>query len=530
MRRLEVAIVGSGFAGSILARLLRRQGHHVFLCERAAHPRFALGESSTPLAALCLERLAERYGLTDLSHLAAYGRWLEHVPQLRRGLKRGFTFYSHQPGEPYANGPNNERRLLVAASPADAVADSHWMREDVDAFLVERACSEGVEYIDRLELTGVTCRGGGVRLSGTRMGRSMDLRADLLLDASGAGGFLARHLPIGQHEKGSALRTDLIFGHFSDVGSFPERAVLEGAAFPPGPYPDERAAVHHLLEEGWMYVLPFDHGVVSAGFVLDRNDPAFMQGLDALAPAAAWAHLLARYPTLCDTFADAQPLRPIGRIRELQRRLSRPAGESWALLPHTYCFFSPLFSTGIAWTLLAVERLAHALESPPSRAALRERLVTYGSLLASEADHLARLITGAYRVRHDFELLESYSHLYFAAASFSEAAQRLLPAPAGRGGWTREGFLGATDPIIRHALDRALARLSGLSRVASPQERARFTDEVREAIAPRNVAGLAEPGRNRLYPLDLEALVQNAGLLGLTPGEARENLHRLRGR
>src|SRR3954465_14721527 len=114
---MRIAIVGSGFAGSILARILAIQGHRVLLLDRQRHPRFALGESSTPLAAICLERLAARYGLDDLHALAAWGRWKERLPHLRRGLKRGFTFYGHQPGRPYANGPANERRLLVAASP-----------------------------------------------------------------------------------------------------------------------------------------------------------------------------------------------------------------------------------------------------------------------------------------------------------------------------------------------------------------------------------------------------------------------------
>ena len=142
--RFDVAIVGSGCIGSILARALAAGGRRVLLLERGRHPRFALGESSTPLAALALERLAARYGLPDLRHLASHGAWMAHLPHLRRGLKRGFTFYGHERGRPFANGPDNERRLLVAASPDDAVADTHWLRADVDAHLVQRAVAEGV--------------------------------------------------------------------------------------------------------------------------------------------------------------------------------------------------------------------------------------------------------------------------------------------------------------------------------------------------------------------------------------------------
>ena len=87
--RCDVAIVGSGFSGSLMARVLAVLGYDVMLLERGTHPRFAIGESTTPLANLSLERLGQRYGLADCYHLAAHGRWLEHYPDIRRGLKRG---------------------------------------------------------------------------------------------------------------------------------------------------------------------------------------------------------------------------------------------------------------------------------------------------------------------------------------------------------------------------------------------------------------------------------------------------------
>jgi FADH2 O2-dependent halogenase len=57
-QRSEVAVVGSGFAGSLMARVLATLGYDVVLLERGTHPRFAIGESSTPLANLSLERLS----------------------------------------------------------------------------------------------------------------------------------------------------------------------------------------------------------------------------------------------------------------------------------------------------------------------------------------------------------------------------------------------------------------------------------------------------------------------------------------
>ena len=90
--RFDVAVVGSGFAGSLLARIVATLGYDVVLIERGTHPRFAIGESSTPMANLTLERIGARYGFADCVDLSTHGRWLSRRPELMRGRKLGFTF------------------------------------------------------------------------------------------------------------------------------------------------------------------------------------------------------------------------------------------------------------------------------------------------------------------------------------------------------------------------------------------------------------------------------------------------------
>src|SRR5688500_15136715 len=183
----EVAIVGSGFAGSLLARVLAVLGYDVLLLGRGTHPRFAIGESTTPLANLSLERLAVRYGLPDCHRLATHGRWLARLPELRRGLKRGFAYYRHHPGEPFADRGLDAERLLVAASPDDALSDTHWLRADVDHHFVREAGAAGVEYRERTELTSADFGDGPARLSGHRNGVPIDIEAGFVIDASGPG-------------------------------------------------------------------------------------------------------------------------------------------------------------------------------------------------------------------------------------------------------------------------------------------------------------------------------------------------------
>src|SRR5437899_2676326 len=92
----DIAIIGSGFAGSLMAMIARRLGRSVVLIERTRHPRFAIGESSTPFANLLLEELATQYDLPRVRPLCKWGSWQRIYPEITCGLKRGFTFYHHR--------------------------------------------------------------------------------------------------------------------------------------------------------------------------------------------------------------------------------------------------------------------------------------------------------------------------------------------------------------------------------------------------------------------------------------------------
>ena len=505
--RREVVIAGGGFAGSILARALHAEGRDVLLLERGRHPRFALGESSTPLANLALERLAVRYGFDDLWDLAAHGRWRRRLPEVGRGLKRGFCFYSHEPGRsfsPRPGGRSSSRRLVVAASPDDDAADNQWLRADVDRFLFERARAEGVDCREETAVEVVSVPrdpgGGPVRL---RAG-GQAVEAGLLIDATGGSPLAAG---LGAREASPRLRTSLVYSHFAGMAPF-ERD--EG--WPDSPFPERWSASHHLLEEGWMYQLRFDDGSVSAGFLLT--------GDDAGEPEAVFTSLLDRYPSLAAQFADSRPLRPLASRSDVTYRRDRAAGRGWLLLPHSYAFADPMFSAGIAWSLLAVERVADLCRRGLPATGSTER---YGRLLAAEADHIDRLLVAAYRLMPSMERFAAAAMVYFAAASFDELRQRLLDAPAE--GWCWQGFLGAGDRRSRlfEELDE---------RSAAGGESGSLAEWLGPAIERWNLIGLLDSRRRNAYPVDLEDMerraVQVAAGLGLDVAELRRRWPRLR--
>jgi FADH2 O2-dependent halogenase len=527
MSDCEVVVVGSGFAGSLIARVLAVQGYDVVMLERGSHPRFAIGESSTPLANLSLERLGARYGMADCYRLATYGRWTEHHPELRRGLKRGFTYYRHHPGETFENRGLTSERLLVAASPEDALADTHWWRADVDAHFVREAEAAGVDYRDHVELGAPVFTDDAVFLAGTRHGDPFEVKARFLIDASGPGGYLARALSIPSGLEQTLTRSSIVFSHFTGVR--PTQDVVGG--LPEGPYADELAAVHHLIDEGWMYSLGFDHGVTSAGFLLTPRGMESLGFSGSMPAESMWSALLDRYPTIGAAFGDAQPTMPITFRPTIQHRLARAAGERWALMPHAFAFVDPLFSTGIAWGLRAVERLGLAFEEALSDARIpdRETLAKYDRMLNQEADQIDTLVAGAYESMAHFDLFAAHAMIYFATVSWAEVSQRLAPhsAPA----W--KGFLGVGDPVLSplpaEGLRRVMRITGGLGAEGTAAERHEYVAWTVNAIDARNVAGLGDPCRNHLYLVDFDVLIDRHALLGMTREQLISALPALRG-
>src|SRR5688572_21059886 len=170
--------------------IARRLGYRVMLFERGRHPRFAIGESASPLAGVLLEQLADRYGLPRLRPISAFGTWQRTYPDVVCGLKRGFTYFKHEDGRAYRPAADRSNQLLVAASPSDELSDTHWLRSDVDHFLVREAVALGAEYLDDVRLTSVEWRADGTPvLHGDRAGawaRSpLRVHARAVVDATG---------------------------------------------------------------------------------------------------------------------------------------------------------------------------------------------------------------------------------------------------------------------------------------------------------------------------------------------------------
>jgi FADH2 O2-dependent halogenase len=506
----DLAIVGSGFGGSLLSMVACRLGLSVLLLERGTHPRFAIGESTAPLTNLLLEQLARRYDLPALLPLTSHGPWQRTYPEIVCGLKRGFTFYHHQAGRPFRAEADRRNQLLVAASPNDEVADTHWLRADVDHFLVQQAIAAGADYVDEAHLVAAEGLGSdAATLSGERRGQQFRFRARLVIDATGPRGFLSRCL--GQPDVGFAgyPPTQTLFSHFADVPRCESMGIFDPGGTPP--YPPDDAALHHVFDGGWMWVLRFHNGVTSAGIAVTDS---LAEELALAEGAPAWERFLRRFPSIRDQFAGATPLRPFVYAPRLAYRTSAAAGEGWALLPSAAGFVDPLFSTGMPLTLLGIERLGRVLEETWGHTTLTACLHEYGDTTLAEVDGTAHYIAGAYAGMQTFPLFTALSMFYFVAASYSEIARRLEKPPLSR------RFLAADHLHFGPNLQRcaALLRASAAPRSLDIGD---FERRVTDSVACLNIAGLSDGSKRNWYGVDLEDLVRNASKLQMTPTEMR---------
>lgn len=492
----DVAIIGSGFGGTLTALILDRVGLRTVLIDRASHPRFALGESSTPMADLLLQHLAQKYDLPRLLPLAEYGSWQTVYPELACGLKRGFSYFKHQPGEHFTPRADHANELLVAASADEADADTHWFRADFDHFFVREAQAAGIPFFDRTELTELN-NGPPWMLRGVHDNEPLRFTADFLIDASGEGNVVARALHMPIEPTGMRTNSRALYGHFTGVAHWSEFLASRGGHLADHPFCCDDAALHHVLDGAWMWVLRFNNGVTSAGFMFDAARYPFD---GSISPEQEWQTCMQRFPSVERQFEQAQLTQECGSLRRtkrLQRRAAKTAGQNWALLPLTAYALDALHSTGNAHTLCGVERLTGILEQRLTGDKLSRALQEYDRMLQGEIDLLDEIVHGCYAGFSQFELMTSFASFYFAAATVSEHRRRCGRADP------QAGFLLAHDPEFRAAVRaqcQALLELQHGSSSDSPAKIRAFAESVSKAIRPYNIAGLCDPVKKNMYP------------------------------
>lgn len=507
--RFQVCIFGSGFTGSLLAWALARAGLRVVIVDRAEHPRFAIGESSTPLADFLLEQIVDEFDLPEARPLSRWGSWQRAYPELRAGMKRGFSYYWHTAGSPFSErDARHDASLLVQASVNDEVSDTHWMRCDVDHWFLRQAVAAGAVFWSPAEVTNLSGSPGDWLVQVRRHTRHLDeLQAAQLVDATGGGGLLSRWLEVGSLHQELKVRTSALFGHFRGVQPMTEWLGAHGMDSQDDPFDGDHAAQHHLLDEGWLWMLRFADGTTSAGLTSTRTHSdaelnSLTQGSKSgEARRQLWTTTLTAYPTLDDLFRDAQLVDPqvdhtaqLGFMPRISRLSATAAGVGWLMLPTTAGVIDPLHSTGIAHGLSGVQRAARMILASDEGFIGDKAAGMYSADVVAEVLWIDEIVSACYAAKQrGFEAFVAACGLYFVAAVHCERQM------AGRGR-LRDGFLLHRCAELRRLaawFSRSLQQLPlDVAFNAASDDVQRIIDELRLRLEPWNDFGLLDPRSN----------------------------------
>ena len=391
----DVAIVGSGFAR--IARRARAAQARPARRARRTRPPPALRHRRVVDAA---RQPADRGAGGPLRSAADSRRSRSGAPgsatrpDVACGLKRGFTFFFHQPGA----AVRGRRRSRAAAAGRGEPA-----RRDRRHALVPAANSirrsrrrreaEGAIYLDMTRLERLRQRGRVARSSkASATAGSVRITARFVIDASGPRGFLHRALGLAEAPRRWLPPTQGLYTHFEGVERWdrlrppPEHAAVSGRRC------GGASCVSRRLDLG--AAVQQRHHERRRGADRSGRGRARRRRGRARRGTACWR----RCRRWRISSARRAPTLPFVHAPRLAFRSARVAGPAWALLPSAAGVIDPLLSTGFPLTLLGILRLVDLLErTSPGR----ERDAALARVRADDAGGAGRDRTARRRAVRD---------------------------------------------------------------------------------------------------------------------------------
>lgn len=410
-REFDVAILGAGIGGTLLAAILARQGIKVLLIEQGTHPRFTIGESTIPETTILLRVLAKRYDVPEIAHLCNFQKVRNHISS-GCGVKRNFSFIYHRAGEPQRP---LERTQFPTWSPPFG-PDVHYFRQDVDAYMYAVAISYGAEARQQTRVTRIAIDPDGVTLT---TDAKDELRAKYVVDAGGIKAPIAETNGLRESPCPLKTRSRTLFTHMVGVIPYDACAAQQEGSRMPSPF--SQGTLHHLFEGGWMWVIPFDNHptstnpLVSVGLTLDlarfpEND---------MPAEEEFRQIIARFPGVAAQFEHARAARPWTKSGRLQYWSKQVVGDRFCLIPHAAAFVDPLFSSGLAITMSTINVLGNLIvEAVRENDFSAQKFAYVDTWVKNCFRYYDDLVSGAYASFADFELWNAWHRVWMLGSLY----------------------------------------------------------------------------------------------------------------
>ncbi len=411
--RFDVAILGTGLAGTMLGAILAKHGFDVVLVEKGAHPRFAVGEATLPQSTLWTWILGERFGVPEIRHLARTDAIYRHVgPSC--GWKRVIGFLYHQDGR--RQDPRQGNLLVPPVQPL--TMESHLFRQDVDLYMLNAAVAYGAEYREKTDVQQFEVDGDGVTLT---TGRGDTIRARYLVDGSGYRSPVAERFGLRETPSTLETRSRSIFNHFAGVRLYDD--ILAAGEAPGLSASWSDGTLHHVFEGGWFWVIPFnnypgsENPLCSIGLTLNMNRyPA-----TGLPPEKEFHDIVARFPSIAEHFRGARPVRDWVSTGRLQYSSTASFGPRHFLLAHAHGFVDALYSRG----LINSFEVLHALAEPLMEALVDddfapERFAAVSLLQEAALRAGDRMVASSYRAFPSYDAWNAWLRIWLVNKFFGD--------------------------------------------------------------------------------------------------------------
>jgi tetracycline 7-halogenase / FADH2 O2-dependent halogenase len=402
----DVAIIGSGISGAMLAAILAKHGVKVVVLDAGTHPRFAVGESMVPESAILAELLAQRYGIPELAYPGDIEQINQHIGSSAAGIKLAFSFAW--------NGFRTEHNIADTVSTPVLMPEAHLFRQDVDAYYIALAARFGAVIRQQARIQTVDFRQEGVTLS---LADGQQLCARFVVDAAGYRAPLADALGLRDGARPMQVNTRSMFTHMVGVDGYEDAiAPVETHGAPTAL---SQTTLHHMFDCGWLWIIPFDNQPFSTNplcsvglqFDIDKHGPATRD------PEAEFQQFLSDHPSVARHFKKAARVREWTVAPRLNYTSRETVGDRYCLLGHACGFVDPLFSRGLVITFESLVRLAPALlESVRTDVWRRENfssLERYSLEVVRAAD---RLVANSYTAFKTFPLWNAWFRIWLSGS------------------------------------------------------------------------------------------------------------------
>jgi flavin-dependent dehydrogenase len=368
----DVVVIGGGPAGSTVSTLLAQRGLRVQLFERETFPRFHIGESLIPETYWVLKRL-NMLPKMQRSHFVK-----KHSVQFVNAsgkLSAPFYFWDNKPHE----------------------CSQTWqvVRSEFDQLMLDNAREHGVDVHEGVRVVDVQFEGD--RAAGVRLrehGRDRDVRATVVVDASGQNGLL-------QHKFGlrvwdPVLNKGAIWTYWQ--GAYRDTGRDEGATM----------VLQTADRQGWFWYIPLHDDIISVGVVAPFD--SLFKGRGPY--ARTYEEEVERCPAVKQRVAGAQRATGYFATRDYSYRATQVAGEGWVMVGDAFTFLDPLYSSGVLLALRSGEMAADAIvEGVAKGDTSGARLGAWGPGFNTGVDRMRRLVCEYYDGFSFGRFVRQYPHL-----------------------------------------------------------------------------------------------------------------------